>query len=69
MKHVKQRKKNSLKGFMTGSFRAYISHMENSGSYADHILIEATSKALKVGIKVVQITGEQRIGRAFEKEI
>ena len=60
LRNMSSKEKNSLKGFMTGSFRAYISHMENSGSYADHILIEATSKALKVGIKVVPITGEQR---------
>ena len=42
---------------MTLSFKDYILHMQKDESYVDSILVEALSKVIKVGIKVVQLTG------------
>ena len=62
------REKEELDEFITqGSFKDYIMDMEKNGSYADHIMVEAMSKLLKVSIQIIMSTGDVIIGPGFDK--
>ena len=64
------REKEELDEFITqGSFKDYIMDMEKNGSYADHIMVEAMSKLLKVSIQIIMSTGDVIIGPGFDKKI
>ena len=64
-KHLTFCKKNSLweikesEGIITQSFVEHIQYMEKQGSYADHVMIDALRRAIKVCIKLVQYLGQQ----------
>lgn len=70
LKNMTAREKEELDEFITQpSFKDYITNMAKKGSYADHIMVEAMSKVLKVSIQIIMSTGDVIIGPGFDKKI
>lgn len=61
--------KKRIQRFLTCSFKDYVNAMVKDGTYADHIAIDAFSKAHNVNVRIIQNSGEIVLGNQYSQTI